>query len=273
VSLDLSDIYTYTAYEAFTYGLLNTFKLNEHPFKDMPECVFPVEWSAGPTSQAIVLLKYADVGCCSSGNVPASYVCDPAADGSIIQSWVRGATDETPTPLQWGAFQEFVPVGLGGVLTVQKWAMRQGKFLPYGWQDDAAKNWTYLLWKGAADLCTGDAFFTCETKAGYAGKVLCISPNHDFGQTEENTAWMGTYVYIPERNNGGPLWQGVDTDADCDRYPSCYPTDCNGAPDDIIYTEPSSCDCRCGTPNTLNCASFGLGVCPFEPADNWPPPP
>lgn len=265
VKIDLSIAYSYADLQGEAYELLSNYNLRLTPFKDMPTCSGG-GWHAGPDSQDIVLLTRKDTGCCSSGMADLGAVCDPTLDGSVVQGWVRGATYEHPLNLTWGAFERFDALDISGVITVQKWAMRQGKYQPWDWSVEGPKLWTYLYLNGTADFCSGAAAFHCQNFVGFDGKVFCISPNGDFGPYP-NTLWQDGYVFVPERLYGND-WQGAVKDADRDTYPTCYPAPPPGEGEEIAYVEPKSCDCNC--PDGTACGLPGAAVCPFEPEDNWP---
>ncbi len=232
VTIELGSPYTFEDCVAEAESLLGNYSLSHTPFKDMPGC--SVSWYAGPDSTEIPLLTY------------------DADDGHVVHGYVRGATYETPVPLTWGAFRGFFPGFGSGTVVVQKWAMRQDCFRPYGWQDDppATKTWNYLLQYYHFDFCDGAATYSCADKTGADRFVMCISPN---GETWTNGHTWPMPTVQGERTYGD-MGQAVCKDATADTWPASDPT---------IFIEPH-CDPDC--PNSGACAAPATGGCPFEPA-------
>jgi hypothetical protein len=187
-------------------------------------------------------------------------------DGSVIQSYVG---PESPlgsaVPLTWGAFQRFDTSGNAGIITVQKWAMHQGSYLPYGYQEGRPKTWKFLRLGKYANLCSGAASFACEEVTGSKGFIIGITPNGEF-KPGHNFWFFDGQPFILERGLGA-LWQSVSKEADQDRYPTDY------SPNSYTsgtYIEPESCACNCENSESV-CPLPSPGQCPFEPTDNYPP--
>lgn len=246
VEIDLSMEHDYSMFVFDVETLLSNYNLQSTEWKDMPTC--PSGWLAGPSSTAMPLLSYLGG-------------CDADPDGTVVFSYVRG-TDMSPIFLTWAGFDRFDVQGDSGYYTVQKWAMRQGKYKPWRWQDGFSKLWKFLLLQWTANFCTGEASFGCENKTGGEWFVFCVSPNADFPLG--HNFWFSS-TFLPERVAGNDR-QMICKDAMADTYPdpSCAATPL--VP--FVAVEPVSCNDTC--PDNVCCAPPGAGQCPPNVPDNFP---
>ncbi len=220
-----------------TVDLLGNYMLNLTTFRD----------DAGGC-QGIPVLFY-------RGNIT---VPDEPSDGALIHSW----TDPIHEAYPFGAMVWWVPQGDGGLLFIQKYAFKMGRFRAYGWQDvpPATPTRKFMRQTFTLDNCSTDASYSCADLTGDADRyVMCFSPN---GETWTHGITFTTGTVQPIRNDSGwnSLWQGVFTDAKGDTWPASDPS---------VAVEPL---CSRNCPNPEDC-TFGFGVCPAEPEDNYPVPP
>lgn len=275
VTVDLSLPYTDQDLYATCVDLLSHYSLKTTKwFPAIPTCDGG-QYAANYFSTRMPQLHYNDVGCCASGMAAlgTTYADCGGADETIIHDWIRAGTPESfPVPLTWGALVKFVPNGNAGAITIQKWALRQGSYLPRGYQVGSPKTWIFLRQAWTIDACSGMVTYSCQGPPPVGGErfIIAITPNGEFAPEvdgRQHCFWFfPLYTFIPERTNGN-IWQSHAKDADADKYPNdCYTFDATSDPP--TYIEPESCACNC--PTRVICDAPGEGVCPFEPENNWP---
>ncbi len=272
--ITLSNPYTFEDVYNDAVTLLAYWPFKTQPFRSREDAIL--------NCHSIPMLRYNDnAGLIDFEEGWCSHTNDPAYDGSVLG---KPGDPQLPPDINcpWGALAAFVPGTApgpdalnAGTLYLQKWAMRQGSYLPFGWQFGAAKTWNYLLQTWTIIGCTSTSSYTCNNETGAAGFVMVISPNDEIvdgfvnGHVWKFQEQGARFDQIGERLVGN-LWQAVCRDSAPDKYPDCVAVEGDGPP-----VEPScGCDCPtqfafdCIRPFELDCPCAPVELC-LEP-DNWP---
>lgn len=264
VKIDLSSPYGWDALVGECVGLLGSYGFNLYPWRSFDEI--------NSACQSIPMLKYnSRFDSSGTGSFEScDYANDPTFDGSVLGG--PEAMIPADFAIPWGASANFTAsTYFGGTLTMVKWAMRQGKYKPFGWQVDAPKTWNFMFQQWSGNLCSLDATYECEDWTGAEGYVMCISPNTESWITVGHQfAFPIASVLQPEigeRNNGG-VWQAVCRDSVPDTYDAFDPDN---------PVEPlCSRNCPTADAGPTPCTATSIGDCPGDggswniPLDNWP---
>ncbi len=270
-AITLSSPYTFEDVYGDCAGLLTYYPFKDKTFRSREDAIL--------NCHDIPMLRYNDHAP-NIGDDVCSYVPDPTYDGSVL------GADGSVVPdinIPWGAMAQYVPNAspgptdiMAGTLYLQKWAMKQGKYQPFGWQDGAAKTWQFMFQTWIVKVCLAVEEYDCRNETGAENFVMVITPNdessdgfpsgHLFKFQEEGAAFDD----IGERLQGNN-WQAVCRDSAPDKHDDS----CVSVNADAIAVEPS-CDCDCPTQFVFDCIRPDPLDCPCAPVewclepDNWP---
>lgn len=278
VKIDLSLPYGWQDAVDECSNLLDSNSFDLYPWRDESEIL-------SPTCQSIPMLRYNSLYA-DAGFVACDHIL--ALDGRVL----GGPSEMIPAdfPIPWGAYAAFNGRGAaGGNIYMVKWAMKQGSYLPFGWQVSAPKLWNFMLQQWSSNFCSLVNTYECQTEVGGENYVMCISPNLETWIT------FGTQFYFPaeavlqgmigERNNGG-AWQALCRDSVPDSYGLYWDEGSfqwkrisDNVPQNPDADTPTEASCEQGCPTTSpgTCSGPGIGFCPGDggeiviPANNWPP--